>query len=83
MLAVVDSPDGPLAIARCTCRVCGWSGVGSIDIGLKRLDVDGTEWSYDESPDLPCPSCTLHELDIELDASRISAGPGGSPARAS
>lgn len=81
MLAVVDSPDGPLAIARCTCRVCGWSGIGSIDIGLRQLDAAGTDWEHDD-PDPACPRCTLHEMDVELDASRISAGPGESPAPA-
>lgn len=71
MLAVVDTCDGPEAIGFGICRFCGWRGWGTFDIGLVALG-DGS-YEHDGEPEVACPRCSLHEVDVHLDGSSASA----------
>ncbi len=63
-LAIVSTWDGPCAAAYGACRVCGWAGWDSFDIGLER-GPDGA-WTHDDPPEAVCPCCGLHEVAVRL-----------------
>lgn len=64
-LVVVDTCEGPCAVAYGECRVCGWCGWGTFDIGL--VPTGDGAWEHDENPEAACPRCTLTELDVRID----------------
>lgn len=60
-VVVVNTFEGPCAVARGVCRVCGWSGVDAFDVGLRRV---GADWEWDQDAEPACPRCGLHEVHL-------------------